>query len=290
MKTVPVILGKEAILRCDGNKCSPKNTKKWLGGKNYDLLCYGNESKNSSKYAMMTNDTTFDLMIRDFSLSDANCEYTCACGFLQFTDMLKSGDGNVIYPPTVYENLKMEKDHQMIINIFITVYPLPTCEITYQKVSSPINITFTDIHEGPNGLPNVRLHHIFDLNPNNCSGHVNLTCKVGSEDYILMEERIDTCRDHQNNTHDIIILLVIVSSVVFVICITVLVVVLYCKCVKKGKMKTERISLSVYDDKKSKTEKDAIEKTVLVVTPCDREETDAVTDSKIMLRQFDKSV
>lgn len=63
-----------------------------------------------------------------------------------------------------------------------------------QKVSSPINITLTNIHEGPNGLHNVRLHHIFDMNSGNCSGHVNLTCKVGSKDYILMEERMDFCR------------------------------------------------------------------------------------------------
>lgn len=60
--------------------------------------------------------------------------------------------------------------------------------------------------------------------------------------------------------------------------------------VKKGKTKTKQISLSEHDDKKSETEKDAIEKRVLFVTACDREETDAVTDSDIMLCQFDKSV
>lgn len=96
MKTKPVILGKEAILTCNGYNCPPENSKKWLGGKNYDLLCFDNESKKSPKYVMMTNGTSFDLMIHNFSLSDTNCEYTCACGFLQYTNMLKLEDGNVM--------------------------------------------------------------------------------------------------------------------------------------------------------------------------------------------------
>lgn len=261
MKTKPAILGKEAILTCNGNNCPPENSKKWLGGKNYDLLCFDNESKKSPKYVMMTNGTSFDLMIKNFSLSDTNCEYTCACGFLQYTNMLKLEDGNVMFLPTINKTMYTEKDDQVFIDISIKVYPLPTCEITYQEVSSPVNITSADIHEGHYGLQLVRLHHIFDIDPENCKGNLNLTCKIGSHNYIVTEERIDFCKDYHKKINYVLSDHLIIGTSVgcVILVIIVLIVVLSCQFVKK-RSKTNR-----KDDMKYKTEKDATEKIELVI-------------------------
>lgn len=96
IQTKPLVIGEEARLSCNGNNCPPHNIKKWLGGKNYDLLCFDNQSKKPFKYEMTSNGTTFDLMIKNFNLIDLNCEYTCACGFEQYTNTLKINDEDLI--------------------------------------------------------------------------------------------------------------------------------------------------------------------------------------------------
>lgn len=69
-----------------------------------------------------------------------------------------------------------------------------TKTISLQEISSPVNITSTDIDKGHYGLHLVRLHHIFDTDPENCIGNLNLTCKLGSHNYIVTEERLDFCK------------------------------------------------------------------------------------------------
>lgn len=266
MKTKPMILGKEVTLRCNGNDCPLQNSKKWLGGKNNELLCLSNTSKDSSKYVMKTNGSSFDLIIKQFSFSDTNCEYTCACGFLQYTDMLKLEEGNVISPPTIYENSHTAENGKLLIAISIQVYPLPTCEITYQEVSSPVNITATDIHGGHNELFKVRLHHIFDTDSVNCIGNLDLTCRIGSHHYILTEEIIDVCKDQHNNKNFLRNNVVIGTSFVSVFIVT-LVGIFVCKFVKQSS-KTNR-----EDNIKYKTGKYTKEKNELVTkdVPNDKE-------------------
>lgn len=91
-----MVIGKEARLDCKGFTCPPNNIKKWLGGRHYDLLCFDNQSKNASKYEMTSNSTNFELMIKNVDLTDVNCEYTCACGFQQYTNRLKIDAGELI--------------------------------------------------------------------------------------------------------------------------------------------------------------------------------------------------
>ncbi|CAC5375432.1 unnamed protein product [Mytilus coruscus] len=282
IKTKPVILGKEAILTCNGYNCPPENSKKWLGGKNYDLLCFDNESNKSPKYVMMTNGTSFDLMIKNFSLSDTNCEYTCACGFLQYTNMLKLEDGNVMFPPTVNKTMYSEKDDKLFIDIAIKVYPLPTCEITYQEISSQVNITSTDIHEGHNGLHLVRLHHIFDLDHENCIGNLKLICKISSHNYIVTEEILDFCKDHHKKINFFLSdHLIIATSGGFVILIIIVsITVLACKFEKK-RSKTNRKA-----DINYKIGNDTTEKKELVIQKAIQCETD-VHDREIMVPEVD---
>lgn len=93
-----MIYGRDATLTCNGKSCPSKAIKKWIGGPYYNLLCFDDYSTDISKYEMMSNETRqdFDLMIKGFNFSDANCEYTCSCGFLQYTNTLILGDSNFI--------------------------------------------------------------------------------------------------------------------------------------------------------------------------------------------------
>lgn len=92
--TKSVIFGHDARLTCHSHACPRDSSKKWFGGKNYDLLCLDGNSANPAKYEMVSNesDYQFDLTIKNFSLTDTNCSYTCACEFQKYTNMLLFDD------------------------------------------------------------------------------------------------------------------------------------------------------------------------------------------------------
>lgn len=96
IKTKPLEIGKEAKLSCYDDNCPTNYTRRWLGGKHYGLLCYDGKSKNPSKYDMKSNGRTFDLVIKKLKFTDVNCEYTCSCGFNQYTKILKVNEEEII--------------------------------------------------------------------------------------------------------------------------------------------------------------------------------------------------
>lgn len=91
IKTATVIYGQSATLSCNGNGCTPLSIRKWIGGPTNGVLCFNNYCSNQTKYQLMYNKSqpSFDLMIKGFNFTDANCTYTCACGFYQYTHMLQ---------------------------------------------------------------------------------------------------------------------------------------------------------------------------------------------------------
>lgn len=93
-----IIYGKHVTLTCNGNSCASESIKKWIGGPNYNLLCFNGFSTEPKKYEMVSNDTweEFELMIKNFNFSDVNCSYMCSCGFLQYTNVLKLDASNFI--------------------------------------------------------------------------------------------------------------------------------------------------------------------------------------------------
>lgn len=90
-----IVFGEDVILTCNGTVCG-NSVRRWIGGPFYDILCYKNFSKNSSKYEMISKDSgqSFGLRIKNFTFDDANCKYTCACGLHQYTDSLDVGAFN----------------------------------------------------------------------------------------------------------------------------------------------------------------------------------------------------
>lgn len=96
--TKSVIFGQDARLTCHSYACSQGSLKKWFGGKRYDLLCLDGTCNPAypAKYEMVSreSDYQFDLTIKNISLTDTDCIYTCACGFLKYTNMLVFDDFN----------------------------------------------------------------------------------------------------------------------------------------------------------------------------------------------------
>lgn len=85
-----IVFGRDISLKCDGLACSTKSIKMWIGGPENDLICFNVTSLNPSKYEMMVenNITSFGLKIKNLTISDVNCKYTCACNLQQYTKML----------------------------------------------------------------------------------------------------------------------------------------------------------------------------------------------------------
>lgn len=77
-------------MTCNGSTCSSDRIKKWIGGPDYELLCYEDKSVKPSKYEMIDekNNQNFSLKIKNVSIIDINCKYTCACGLQQFTNSI----------------------------------------------------------------------------------------------------------------------------------------------------------------------------------------------------------
>lgn len=225
--TKPVVIGKEAILACSGYNCPSNKTRKWLGGKKYDLLCFDYQSKNISKYEMRSNGTDFELIIKSFSFSDLNCEYTCACGFNQYTNMLRLDEEEVIYPPVVHDHSRTHshEDLKFQINVSMEVYPLPTCTIVSKDSVLLINRSVVKRPEGELKLFEVLVQTTTGTDVVSCGENLTLDCEVGSIHYQHVLKKPYSCKDHREQSNPqyftmagiilaLVLVLLIVSTVI----------------------------------------------------------------------------
>lgn len=234
IKTKPLVIGKEARLSCNGVSCSPNSTKRWIGGQDYEVLCFYDEllnlskSINLSKYEMSSNGKIFDLRIKDLSFSDMNCEYTCSCGFLQYTRLLKIDDEEIIYPPTVLTNSITQYGGIFNINVSIDVYPIPKCKLLLKKEDLASNISvWTRPDEGGFEPFKVSFHHVYGLEEYICQGNITLDCQIGSHAYSILLHRFDLCKD-TDTSKDVEYLLISLLSIL----VTVIAALSFVYCVK----------------------------------------------------------
>ena len=99
MSNKPVIYGDNIILTCKtghvltdrGDGCG---VRQWYSGQKHFL--YNGVSKDATKYEDRTNlsSTEFSLVIKNYTESDLNINYTCSCDFEFYTKRLN--DNNFI--------------------------------------------------------------------------------------------------------------------------------------------------------------------------------------------------
>jgi hypothetical protein len=72
--------------------------RQWYGGHKDKLLLYNKVSRNVTKYEDRTNlsSTEFSLVIKNYTESDLNINYTCTCGVKPYTGCLGLNDNNFI--------------------------------------------------------------------------------------------------------------------------------------------------------------------------------------------------
>ena len=97
----PVIYGDSIILTCKtghvltdrGDGCQ---VRLWSIGK--QQLIYNGVSTDATKYEDRTNlsSTEFSLVIKNYTESDLNIDYTCSCGFRSYTKLLGLNDKDFI--------------------------------------------------------------------------------------------------------------------------------------------------------------------------------------------------
>ncbi|VDI66768.1 Hypothetical predicted protein [Mytilus galloprovincialis] len=201
--TKPLVIGKEAVLACSGYNCPSYKTRKWLGGKNYSLLCFDYESRNISKYEMRSNGRDFVLIIKSLTFSDLNCEYTCACGFHQYTRILQLDEKDVIYLPVVHDHshTHSQEDFKFQINVSMEVFPLPTCTIVSKDSFWSINISVVKRPEGELKLFEVLVQTTIGTDGASCAENLTLDCKVGSILYQYVIKKPYSCKDDREQRH-----------------------------------------------------------------------------------------
>ena len=86
------ISGEDIRLNCAVLKdaCTGKAPRQWSGGEGYKVLCLDGWCSENEKYSMEIYNSTLDfsLIVKNFSESDLNWEYTCMCGVSQYTENL----------------------------------------------------------------------------------------------------------------------------------------------------------------------------------------------------------
>ena len=82
----PVIYGDDIILTCKTGHVLTERAecpvRQWYAGHKNKILLYNKVSRNVTKYEDRTNmsSTEFSLVIKNYTESDLNINYTCSCG------------------------------------------------------------------------------------------------------------------------------------------------------------------------------------------------------------------
>ena len=86
----PVIYGDNIILTCKTDRRGSCRVRQWFGGHKNKILLYNNGSVDATKYEekMNVSSTEFSLVIKNYTESDININYTCSCGFELYTKRL----------------------------------------------------------------------------------------------------------------------------------------------------------------------------------------------------------
>lgn len=241
-----IVFGKDVLLNCDGNVCSSKSIKKWIGGPQYDLLCYDDTSTNPSKYEMIIKDNipNFVLKIRNLTIDDVNCKYTCTCGLHQYTKLLDLNDIQYVYPPHIDTYFNNQTEYNYTVDIVIEVHPLPTCFLVYEMTVIPVNVTSfpsmrSMFNESSSRMHKLRIHHTLQKTEFKfCGGILHVLCEVGSVNYTVLNENMTMCKDSNDSKETKVkkgLVIMVVTGITLLV--IVIVVLLMQRCIMRCTMR-----------------------------------------------------
>ncbi|XP_063427166.1 uncharacterized protein LOC134710704 [Mytilus trossulus] len=193
---LPTFFGNVAYLQCNisdtASNCANKD-RRWIGGPQYDGLCYENECPISKKYKVMNHPRcSYILMIYNFSESDVNCEYTCFYGASKNRRNLTLDEKNFIYEPGI-EDIKeetIEKDNTFNRKITIRkIYPKPSCVAYLNMEKKPHHLQVSITKPG--------FYYTADLQiklPLSSCGKLDVNCYLGDHKINITNKNFDSCQ------------------------------------------------------------------------------------------------
>ncbi|VDI25399.1 Hypothetical predicted protein [Mytilus galloprovincialis] len=271
LTTLPVSFGKDVILWCSvgekkENKFSKQGTdlQQWTGGQQYDLLCMDNKCLNPSKYEMLTrnNSQDFGLLIHNLSESDLDCQYTCSCGFSDFTKNLSVEPKHVMSLPanettTTYgKNINSGK---MEIEIVLEkVNPVPVCSALFKGLF--INETTVAVIKWYTYYNDVKVIYNFPVDSIGCEGRLQILCTFVYRNVTIFDEYIDLCQEENANMPTMTLLGIGFSGSVIILSI----------CIWLTKRRKAQFGLQCWTNEKKKQVERINDNHVQLLTPSEK--------------------
>ncbi|XP_052072862.1 uncharacterized protein LOC127710945 [Mytilus californianus] len=219
LTTLTVSFGKDIMLWCSIGEKNESNVSKqqadlrhWTGGQKYDLLCMNGQCLNPSKYEMLTRNTSqdFGLLIHNLSESDLNCQYTCSCGFSDFTKNLSVEPKYVISLPAIEKTTKNRKNinnGKMEIEIMLDkVNPVPHCSALFK--GRFINETTVAVMKWYTYHNDVKVIFNFPVDDVGCDGRLQILCTLVYRNVTIFDEYIDMCQEKEASMLTMILLVI----------------------------------------------------------------------------------
>ena len=178
----PVMYGDNIILACKTDKRSACSVRQWYIGDQNKLLLYNDASVDATKYEDITNrsSTEFSLVIKSYTESDLNINYTCACDFEYCTQRLGLNDNNFIVPPLRVKTHIQQSNEKLSIYIHIErVYPVPELSIAIGERKLLDNLNFTSVKSDIFYYGTYEA--IFNIVADDCGKKPTLFCSTGNE-------------------------------------------------------------------------------------------------------------
>ena len=182
----PVMYGDNIILTCktehvltDRVECP---VRQWYGGHKDKLLLFNKASRDVTKYEDRTNlsSTEFSLVIKNYTESDLNINYTCSCGVKSYTGRLGLSDNNFIVHPLRMETHIQQSNEKLSIYIHIErVFPGPKLSIAIGERTLFDNLIFTSVKS--DAFYYGTYEAIFNIVADDCGKKPTLFCSVGNE-------------------------------------------------------------------------------------------------------------
>ncbi|CAG2202157.1 unnamed protein product [Mytilus edulis] len=175
--------------------------RKWTGGQTYDLLCMDDKCLSPSKYEMLTRNTSqdFGLLIHNLSESDLDCQYTCSCGFSDFTKNLSVEPIHVMSLPAneTITNGKNINNGKMEIEIMLEkVNPFPHCSAVFKGqfiIETTVTVIKWYIYYN-----DVKVIYTFPIDDVGCEGRLQILCTLVYRNITIFDEHIDMCQGHND--------------------------------------------------------------------------------------------
>lgn len=205
MTTYPAIFGRDIMLTCytfhplQNSKDCP--VRQWSGGTDGRGLMYNGFSSNEEKYEEKVNllSSQFSLIIKNFSITDINVNYTCSCGFFASTHQLQLDEKCFQYLPDAANAAITSYNDTLKIKMQIRkVYPLPNCTVYVgnRVVSKQVRLT----HRKSGLFYSVNFLKEYKLVDEDCNKKPRIQCDLLKEQITFKGNKTHSCADYSVET------------------------------------------------------------------------------------------